>query len=106
MESTSLRDAAGQFLLAKLEGDEEKARLGSTYLRGEPLAAAEMKGVGAHEKLDKSSGFRFLRTMCQLFQRSGLAAGTVLLFDEARRTLTLLEWALTTRESARLAAMP
>jgi hypothetical protein len=90
VESTSVREAAGQFLLAKLDGDEDKARMGATYLRGEPIDAAEMKLIGAHEKLDRSSGFRFLRTICQLLQRSGLAAGTVLLFDEARRTLSLM----------------
>ena len=31
-----------------------------------------------------------LRSLCQLFQRSGLAAGTALLFDEARRSLSLM----------------
>jgi P-loop Domain of unknown function (DUF2791) len=90
VESTSLRTAAAQLLLSKLEGDEDKARIAATYLRGEPVPAAELKQIGAHEKLDKANGFRMLRSMCQLLQRSGLAVGTVLFFDEARRTLSLM----------------
>src|SRR5207244_682054 len=61
VESTSFRTAASQFLLSKLEGDEEKARIAATYLRGEPVPAAELKQIGAHEKVDKSNGFRMLR---------------------------------------------
>lgn len=90
VESTSFRTAATQLLLSKLEGDEDKSRIAATYLRGEPVPAAELKQIGAHEKLDKSNGFRMLRSMCQLLQRSGLAVGTVLFFDEARRTLSLM----------------
>jgi hypothetical protein len=90
VESTSLLTAAVKHILAMLEGDEETAEITRLYLRGEPLPAAELKKAGIFEKLDKSNGFRLLRTACQLVQRSGLATGVVLLFDEARRTLSLM----------------
>ncbi len=90
VESNALLRAACQHLLARLSGNEEIERLSSLFLRGEPLPTAEVKAFGVYEKLDKSTGFRFLRTMCQILQRSGLAAGSVLLFDEARRSLSLM----------------
>ena len=90
VESSAYREAVVQLLIAKLQGDEPRARLAGTYLRGEPVPAPELKTIGVYEKLDKAVGFRFLRSMCQLLQRSGLAKGTVLLFDEARRSLSLM----------------
>lgn len=90
VESTGFRTAAVMHLLAKLSGDASQAALTATFLRGEPVSAAEMRSVGVHEKLDKSTGFLLLRSLCQLLQRSELAAGTVLLFDEARRSLSLM----------------
>ncbi len=90
VESTALRSAAVIHLLARLNGDEEKTNLSGLYLRGEPVPPPELKKLGIYEKIDKANGFRMLRSMCQLLQRSELAAGTVLLFDEARRTLSLM----------------
>ncbi|MBM4092901.1 MAG: hypothetical protein FJ276_26360 [Planctomycetes bacterium] len=90
VESTSLLTAAVRHIVALLEGDNETVEITRLYLRGEPLPAANLKRAGIFEKLDKSNGFRMLRTVCQLVQRSGLATGVVLLFDEARRTLSLM----------------
>jgi hypothetical protein len=90
VESTGFRTAVVQFLQAKLKGDSHKAQVAAVYLRGEPFATKELKEIDLYEKLDRTSGFRFLRSLCQLIQRSELAAGTVLLFDEARRSLSLM----------------
>jgi hypothetical protein len=90
VESTGFRTAVVRLLTAKLRGDGETASISSAYLRGDKLAAAELKSIGLYEKLDKASGFIFLRSMCQLIQRSELGSGTVLLFDEARRSLSLM----------------
>jgi hypothetical protein len=90
VESTGFRTAVVQFLQAKLKGDSQKTQVASVYLRGEPYATKELKEIDLYEKLDKASGFRFLRSLCQLIQRSELAAGTVLLFGEARRSLSLM----------------
>ena len=90
VESSGFRTAVVQYLLAKLKDDSQKAQVAAVYLRGEPYAAKEFKEIDLYEKLDKASGFRFLRSLCQLIQRSELAAGTILLFDEARRSLSLM----------------
>lgn len=90
VESSGFRSAVVQYLLAKLRGDSDKAQVIAFYLRGEPYDTKELKELDLYEKLDKASGFRFLRSLCQLIQRSELAAGTVLLFDEARRSLSLM----------------
>lgn len=90
VESSGFRSAVVQYLLAKLRGDSHKAQTIAFYLRGEPYDTKGLKELDLFEKLDKASGFRFLRSLCQLIQRSELAAGTVLLFDEARRSLSLM----------------
>jgi len=90
VESTGFRTSVVQFLLGKLNGNSDQANVAAVFLRGEPHATKELQEIGLYEKLDKSSGFRFLRSLCQILQRSELAAGTVLLFDEARRSLSLM----------------
>ena len=90
VESPSLCTAAEVHLLALLNGEEEKRVLSGLFLRGEPVSTPELKTIGIYEKLDRANGFRLLRSMCQLLQRSELAAGTAILFDEARRTLSLM----------------
>jgi hypothetical protein len=90
IESSGFRSAVVQYLLAKLNGDTAKSTLAAVYIRGEPCSAAELRGIGIFEKLDKASGFRFLRSLCQLIQRAELATGVTLLFDEARRSLSMM----------------
>jgi hypothetical protein len=90
IESTALLTATITHLTSLLAGDEELTKISRTFLRGEAIPASELKRIGVYEKLDKSTGFRMLRSMCQLLQRSQLASGVVLLFDEARRTLSLM----------------
>lgn len=90
VESSGFRSGVVQYLLAKLRGESHKAQVIAYYLRGEPYDTKELKELDLYEKLDKASGFRFLRSLCQLIQRSELAAGTVILFDEARRSLSLM----------------
>jgi len=90
VEESALKRAAVQFLTACLNGNEEIRQLAGTYLRGEPTTAEQRKKIGVAEALKKENGFRLLRSLCQLLQRSGLAVGTALLFDEARRSLSLM----------------
>lgn len=90
VESSALITAATVYLTAKLEGEPEREEIAKLYLRGEVVPTGELKKIGVFEKLDKSSAFRLLRSVTQILQRSELAAGTVLLFDEARRTLSLM----------------
>jgi hypothetical protein len=90
VDESALKRAAVQFLWASISGDEEKKTLAATYLRGEPTTAEQRKKIGIAEAIKKDNGFLMLRSLCQLLQRSGLATGTVLLFDEARRSLSLM----------------
>ena len=90
VESTSFTQAVVLLLRSQLDGDAAAGSVARQYLRGEPVPSAELKSHSIYEKLDKTSGFRLLRSMCQLLQRSGLATGTALLFDEARRSLSLM----------------
>jgi hypothetical protein len=90
VESKPLLIAAAEYLTAVLDRDEVRADLASLFLRGEAVPLPALRELGVFEKLDQSNGFRFLRTMTQIIQRAELAAGTVLLFDEARRTLSLM----------------
>ena len=90
VEESAVRRAAVQFLTAKLDGNDEISQLAGTFLRGEKTTADQRKKIGIAEAVNAANGFRMLRSLCQLFQRSGLAAGTVLLFDEARRSLSLM----------------
>jgi hypothetical protein len=90
VESSGFRTAVVQYLLAILKSESTKAQAIACYLRAEPFDPKELRGFDLYEKIDKSSGFRFLRSLCQLIQRSELATGTVFLFDEARRSLSLM----------------
>lgn len=90
VESSALATAASAYLSAVLTGDPEREEIAKLYLRGEPIVAAELKKIGVFEKLDAASALRLLRSVTQLLQRSGLATGTLILFDEARRTLSLM----------------
>lgn len=88
VDSISFREAVCRHLRAKLTGNEAEARKTAAYLRGDSLSASDLASIELSERLDKTSGMRWLRSMCQLIQRSGLAAGTILLFDEGRRSLS------------------
>lgn len=90
VEESAFRRAVVQFLSAKLAGNEEISQLAGTYLRGEKMTAAQRGKIGVAEAVTPVNGFRMLRSLCQLFQRSDLASGTALLFDEARRSLSLM----------------
>ncbi len=90
VESSSIPTASACLIRSVLGGDTKKETIARAFLRGDSLPAAELREIGVHEKLDKSSGFRLLRTVCQFLQRSGLAQGVILLFDEARRSLSLM----------------
>ncbi|MFN8763007.1 MAG: BREX system ATP-binding domain-containing protein [Pirellulaceae bacterium] len=90
VESSGFRTAAVQYLVSVLRAESRKAQAIACYLRNEPFDTKELRQFDLFEKIDKASGFRFLRSLCQLIQRSGLATGTVFLFDEARRSLSLM----------------
>lgn len=90
VESVSISTAAVCLIHSMLDGNSENETLSRLFLRGTSLTNAELRKIGIHEKLDRTSGFRLLRSTCQFLQRSGLCQGVILLFDEARRSLSLM----------------
>lgn len=90
VESPAIATAAACLVRSVMNGDSSKEQIARAFLRGDLLPAAELREVGVHEKLDKASGFRLLRSTCQFLQRAGLTNGVILLFDEARRSLSLM----------------
>jgi hypothetical protein len=84
----SFREAARRYLHAVIDGEARSAlRLGA-WLRGESLPAAEAKAEGLYDVPSNENGFAMLRSLVQAVHRLG-HPGTVLLFDEAERRLSV-----------------
>ncbi|MBI4703452.1 MAG: DUF2791 family P-loop domain-containing protein [Deltaproteobacteria bacterium] len=88
VESHSFRKAAAGFMEACLEGDAARQAVLEPWLLGEPVPATDTRPLGVYECLEPSTGFRMLRSLCQAVAGYGLA-GTVMLFDEVDRNLSL-----------------
>ena len=88
MDSPSFRAAVVGYLLALLHEDPAREDLLGAFLRGEELSLAELRPFGVRELLARESGFRFLRSLCQVVQALG-CPGLLLCFDELDRNLSL-----------------
>lgn len=88
VDSPSFRTAVVNFLLAILDDDMEREDLLGAWLRGEDTTAGELRPHGVRELLARASGFRFLRSLCQVLQALG-SPGFYLCFDELDRNLSL-----------------
>ncbi|MCX7392534.1 MAG: DUF2791 family P-loop domain-containing protein [Planctomycetales bacterium] len=90
VEIKPIAHAAAKFLRAVIEGDSETEDLTREFLRGGDVPPARLNKIDIFFKFDASKALDALKSVTQLLQRSGLATGTILLFDEARRTLSLM----------------
>jgi len=90
VEIKPIAQAAAKFLRAVIEGDSETENVLQVFLRGGDVPTARLNNLDIFFKLDKSQALDALKTITQLLHRSGLATGTIILFDEARRTLSLM----------------
>lgn len=88
VEFPSFKYAACGFFEAVARGDESRRMTLGGYLRGEPIKPKDTQTDGVTEKLDKSNAFRALRSLCQTIRALGYA-GTVLLFDEGDRMVSI-----------------
>lgn len=88
VESPSYKHAVHGYFHAVARGDETQKSLLGSYLLGEPITAKQTQAFNVNEKMDKSNAFRMLRSMCQLIHDLG-HAGTVLLFDEGDRMVSI-----------------
>ena len=87
-ESVSYRKAIVEFCLAWLDEDFEREQALEAWLRGEPIPKKEVRDYGVYEKMSRANGFLMLRSLTQMMTGLGFA-GTVLLFDEVDRNLSV-----------------
>ncbi len=87
-ESVSFRKAVVEFCLAWLDEDFEREQRLEAWLRGEPIPKKEVRDYGVYEKMSRANGFLMLRSLTQMMTGLGFA-GTVLLFDEVDRNLSV-----------------
>ena len=87
-ESVSFRKAIVEFCLAWLEEDFEREQRLEAWLRGEAVPRKEVRDYGVYEKMSRANGFLMLRSLTQMMTGLGFA-GTVLLFDEVDRNLSV-----------------
>jgi hypothetical protein len=90
VELKPIAHAAAKFLRAVIVGDAETEDVLRAFLRGDDVPPARLNKLDIFTRVDKSHALDALKTITQLLQRSELATGTILLFDEARRTLSLM----------------
>ncbi|HET6613923.1 MAG TPA: BREX system ATP-binding domain-containing protein [Kofleriaceae bacterium] len=88
IERHSFRRALTQHMTAVIDGDHEAAERIAAWLRGEDLSLAEVKAHGIFEVPGDHNGFGMLRSLAQAICRLG-QEGSVLLFDEAERRLSI-----------------
>lgn len=81
------RRAVAGFLKAAARDEDDVAPL-EAWLLGEPVPASEVRPFGVFEAPDEQFGFAMLRSLLQSVVHLG-QKGTVLLFDEMDRTLSL-----------------
>jgi bacteriophage exclusion system BrxC/D-like protein len=84
----AFRDAVVRYMSAVIEGNEAQARRLAAWLRGEPVPIEDAKYDGIFEQPSDENGFSMLRSLVQVAYRLGYA-GTVLLFDEGERRLSV-----------------
>lgn len=88
IDQHSFRQALTQFSLAHLDEDHEKQQRLAAWLRGESTPAAAVKKDGVFDVPNNQNGFAMLRSVVQSIVQLGYQ-GSVLLFDEAERRLSI-----------------
>lgn len=88
VENQSLRNAIAGYGLALMDDDMRKQDVLGAYLLGEEVPVAAHREAGVFESIGKTNAFAMLRGVCQAVRGLGFA-GTVLLFDELDRNLSV-----------------
>lgn len=84
-ESSSYRNAIKEAFLSLLEKREEDFSLIIQWLAGENPPKNMLKNFKIFEKLDKSTAFKFIRSLIEWIQEIGYT-GLIILLDEAEQT--------------------
>lgn len=88
IESTSFRRAIETALIAQFEGNESLFQNAIQWLKGEGVQTDSLRKNQIVEAIDHRSAFRMIRSLIQWIRQAGLK-GTVILFDEAERAISL-----------------
>jgi hypothetical protein len=88
IENQSLRNALSAYGLALLDDDTRKQDVLAAYLSGDEVPVAAHRELGIFEPISKANAFAMLRGVCQALRGLGFP-GTVLLFDELDRNLSI-----------------
>lgn len=88
IESSSFARAMREAILAVLKGDEETFNDLIQWLKGERIQSDRLRQRQIVENIDSRSAFRMIRSLAQWIRQFGFH-GTVVLFDEAERAISL-----------------
>ncbi len=78
-------DVPEKTMKESLLGNEEKAEICRSILRGEQVSPLAASNAGVRERFSKETSRSYLRSLCQFLFRAKLTRGTLFCFDEARR---------------------
>ncbi|MFQ5506630.1 MAG: BREX system ATP-binding domain-containing protein [Planctomycetota bacterium] len=87
-DNAAFREALSEYLMAIVDGNEERRRVLGAWLLGQELPPSLHRECGVYESISESNAFPLLRSMTQVMSRLGLR-GTVILFDEGDRVMSL-----------------
>lgn len=88
IDQRSFRQAVIKYMHAVIDKNNGSERNMAAWLRGEGLPVAQAKDEGIYEVPSNDNGFSMLRSLVQMVVRLGYE-GSVLLFDEAERRLSV-----------------
>lgn len=84
IESSSFKNAIKQYFRGKIDKDENKIEIITSWLKGEKVPPKFLKDYLIFEPLNKTTAFKFIRSLCQ-FVRDIEYNGLLLFFDEGER---------------------
>jgi hypothetical protein len=88
VESASFLQAVKVYFRSYVNGDYATCEFIEKWLYGEPIPKVEMHPYHIYEKLDSTTAFRMIRSLCQFIREIGYT-GLVILFDEGERQTSI-----------------
>ncbi len=88
IESSSFKQAVKEIFKALQSGDDDRFNLLQAWLKGEPVDKKRMNELYIFERIDKTTAFRMIRSLCQWVREIGYN-GLALLFDEGERQASI-----------------
>ena len=89
VESSSFLQALKLYFKSSFEEQYETQETLERWLYGEPIPKSVMHPFRIYEKLDRTTAFRMMRSLCQFIREIGYR-GLVILFDEGERQTSMV----------------